>query len=774
MVFRMTNKENLYRPGISGETLETHQIVRVDEKESKFKTGIRASGLLIPYFCCKRKLVWCNSHDFFRIRLDDPIEGMKYHQRKGSGVHPYLPLGLWDLINEDVDSLVVVEGEFKALSLIEAGIPAVGISGFYGFADGDFLVRELSLLFDRFCPSEILFLGDSDTSVNWQFSDAAVKLKSILRNKGRIFRLPRLPLDGPKGIDDLREKCLRESENPETGRANFLRRWESMKADAVEVTSDLGPDDLALILFRQVVGSLPSVSGERKTWTLKKLAALASSLGVTEANEVREAVEEMGVGKREFNAMVTDVKKRNAKKSKESFFEFDVEMEDVWFAPYSRMYWILENGNWIPMDEKSISRWLLDKGVSGKVAEGARQSQLAESLLGIQTKKTIDADMPLAGYLKGVRRIGDARILVAREANQISAVKGDWDLVRDLVEALLKDVDGSMTPVYVFYEWTKIFLDCLETEIFRNGQALVLAGPIDCGKSLLQNLLTILFGGREGRPYQYASGGTSFNADLARAEHLVIEDEASEGDWTVRKKTGALLKQYAANKMTRVHPKGKDAYVVELLNRLTMTMNDDSRSLGILPPIDESLSDKIILLQAHKRDLPRKPQDSEEYEAFRKDLEDRLPAFKHYLMYEFNCPEELKSPRFGVVAHHDPGLFAALSDFSPEERFQALLECCVGTLLPVANESRSFGAAELATMLIDEDFPCREEAGKLLQTHESVDAAAISVGTLMGNLKSKRPDLVRFHRTSETRSWLINPEQIEDQYLIPEKRINPS
>ena len=121
MVFRMTNKENLYRPGISGETLETHQIVRVDEKESKFKTGIRASGLLIPYFCCKRKLVWCNSHDFFRIRLDDPIEGMKYHQRKGSGVHPYLPLGLWDLINEDVHSLVVVEGEFKALSLIEAG-----------------------------------------------------------------------------------------------------------------------------------------------------------------------------------------------------------------------------------------------------------------------------------------------------------------------------------------------------------------------------------------------------------------------------------------------------------------------------------------------------------------------------------------------------------------------------------------------------------------------------------------------------------------------------
>jgi hypothetical protein len=30
--------------------------------------------------------------------------------------------------------LFIIEGEFKSLSLNEAGFPAVGISGFYGFA----------------------------------------------------------------------------------------------------------------------------------------------------------------------------------------------------------------------------------------------------------------------------------------------------------------------------------------------------------------------------------------------------------------------------------------------------------------------------------------------------------------------------------------------------------------------------------------------------------------------------------------------------------------
>jgi hypothetical protein len=765
----------LFRPGIRPETLSENGIRHVEAEEASRNVGLHRSGLLIPYLNCEDEPVYVESDPFVRLRLDEAMGDQRYHQKSDTGVHAYIPSGLVQL-HEFGEPLVVVEGEFKALALMEEGIPAVGIVGFFGFCKEHDLVHEMEQLLDLTLPvnlpssfsNQLLFLGDSDTALNYQFAHAAVRFKQLVPDVK--ISLPRLPLEGPKGIDDLKQLFLEETNDAESGKLAFLREWEKICREAIEVTNDEDPRDLAMTLFRSETEALKGFQGEKRTWALRKMATLASFMDSVAANEVTDVAVEMKFVRRNFTATVKEEKEKRRRERTTESVEFDVDEEEVWYAPDFRRYWILaENENWISLDEKSISRWLVDKDLSTKVAEGAKQSPLDENLLKIQIKKHVDMALPLAGHRKGVQRFGGNRILVTREANRLEPVEGEWGLLRDVVEALLKDVDDSMIPVYVFYEWLRIFLECQEKGIFRNGQVLVLAGPIDCGKSLLQNLLTVLFGGREGRPYQYASGGTSFNADLAHAEHLVIEDEDTEGNHAVRKKTGALLKQYAANKMTRVHPKGKDAYVVELLNRLTMTMNDDPQNLGILPPIDESLSDKVILLRAHKRDLPRKPGDSDEYVAFPEDLKAQLPAFKNYLLNEFECPDELKCPRFGVDAYQDPDLLAEINGIGPEERFQTLLECRVGTLLPIGNESTSHSAAELVMMLTSEDFPCREEAVRLLQAHESLERAAVAVGTFMGNLRKKSPELVDVCRTSSSRTWLINPEEADAEHGLSEE-----
>ena len=158
------------RPGISAATLATLDIRHIDEAQAFELIGQRFAGLYIPYG------VHVDGKPFGRVRLDKPEADRKYTQRVGSGVHPYFPAlpGL-----EAQPDLVIVEGEFKAIALCEAGVRAIGISGFYGFQhEGEVCPRLAQHLKDH--PAQrILFLGDNDTALNYQFADAAVKLVAL-------------------------------------------------------------------------------------------------------------------------------------------------------------------------------------------------------------------------------------------------------------------------------------------------------------------------------------------------------------------------------------------------------------------------------------------------------------------------------------------------------------------------------------------------------------------------------------------------------------------
>jgi Domain of unknown function (DUF3854) len=80
---------------------------------------------------------------------------------------------------------------------------------------------------------------------------------------------------------------------------------------------------------------------------------------------------------------------------------------------------------------------------------------------------------------------------------------------------------------------------------FRVGQALTLAGPKDCGKSLLQDLFTVMFGGRAAKPHRYMSGTTPFNGELFGSEHLVMEDDEPSTDIRARRNFGTKIKEIA-------------------------------------------------------------------------------------------------------------------------------------------------------------------------------------------------------------------------------------
>src|SRR5204862_7823749 len=100
--------------------------------------------------------------------------------------------------------------------------------------------------------------------------------------------------------------------------------------------------------------------------------------------------------------------------------------------------------------------------------------------------------------------------------------------LRRLLETLL--YDSHYDQLSYGFAWLKVAYEALRAGVWRPGPALALAGPRNCGKSLLQQLITLILGGRSAKPYRYMRGGTEFNADLFGAEHLCIEDEHCSTD----------------------------------------------------------------------------------------------------------------------------------------------------------------------------------------------------------------------------------------------------
>ncbi len=204
------------RPGVSDEFLTAAGCAHVGENECLKSFGVRAEGIAIPFRHANGSPIMVNGLPFARVRLYSPTDSQKYTQRKETGIHIYIPPTF--VQSSKGSRLILVEGEFKSLALGEAGYTALGLCGFTGAArtltgaDGErshALHDELVELLKMHQPAQVVFLGDSDVVLNAQFAVEAAKLRPLLFASKQFqfvqkFTVAKLPLDGLKGIDDLR------------------------------------------------------------------------------------------------------------------------------------------------------------------------------------------------------------------------------------------------------------------------------------------------------------------------------------------------------------------------------------------------------------------------------------------------------------------------------------------------------------------------------------------------------------------------------------------
>jgi hypothetical protein len=239
---------------------------------------------------------------------------------------------------------------------------------------------------------------------------------------------------------------------------------------------------------------------------------------------------------------------------------------------------------------------------------------------------------------------------------------------------------------------------------------MALAGPRNCGKSLLIDIVELALGGRRANPYPYFTGRTQFNADLAGAELLAIDDEAGSTDIRARKNLAASIKSNLFSGSVRVEGKHKTGFSFRPCWRVMIALNDEPEALLVLPPITEDIADKLTVLRCHRRPLPMNAHTLDERDAFFDKLKSELPALLDWLL-TYDPPEHLREERCGVAHFHHPTILDSLRELSPEGALSDLIDAADragGILLPWTGTS-----AELKALLVSCSATGRD-ADKLL------------------------------------------------------------
>lgn len=281
--FRLPPPSTVVRPGISQQFLGLVGICEVTGAEAEPLVGKPFAGIYIPYpgvMDTGPEGPDGPLQPYGRLRLNRPIGDMKYYQRKGTGPHVYITPLARRLYRGD--TLVMVEGEFKSLALCEDDIPAVGVSGFYSWRTGEgddaALTDEFRTFLEQVNPQRIAFIGDADTALNWQFSDAAVSLRRLTNIE---VILPRIQYQSPqgKGVDDIKafisQQPRSNTSEPDTRFRDYIS---GIIATAVVVGPELRREDLMFQLIDRARTDITALVGAARNKAYEKLTKCGEAL----------------------------------------------------------------------------------------------------------------------------------------------------------------------------------------------------------------------------------------------------------------------------------------------------------------------------------------------------------------------------------------------------------------------------------------------------------------------------------------------------------------
>jgi hypothetical protein len=344
--------------------------------------------------------------------------------------------------------------------------------------------------------------------------------------------------------------------------------------------------------------------------------------------------------------------------------------DGLWFD--GRHYWRKgENGHWRYRNKEDAIMWLKGQGISARINSKETISEAERVLLAVQEARSVDMAIPFVlDSRELVVECGYRYLNVATKKAMPpskTGVPADFPWLHNFFETILDDEQRDY-----FYAWFKRFWLSGYNRQLDAGHALFIAGNADQGKTFLNQFILGRAIGGFADASRYLLGESHFNKECGENALWCVDDAHGTQTAAKRREFAEAIKKHIANPHAPKEAKFKDSVTLPWRGRIVVTTNTDPDSLSIIPPLDATIKDKVILFKF----LETAPAISLPRHVLEPKVLAELPAFLAWLR-DWSVPEyviEGASPRYGINAYHHPEILDAANEVSPHHGFAEALD----------------------------------------------------------------------------------------------------
>jgi hypothetical protein len=316
------------------------------------------------------------------------------------------------------------------------------------------------------------------------------------------------------------------------------------------------------------------------------------------------------------------------------------------------------------------------KGIRTTALEGEPITPADLHISSIQRDKNIEAALKGAsGRHSGYYEENGQRFLVLKSPHIIKAKKIPWPTIQNFLSGFFC---FEQIQLDVFCGWLAASVrdfrnDGKRRSRWTQAQMLNLIGAPNSGKTLLLvHILAKCFGGRTASADPlFKTFPDMHNSELFEAELLSLDDSpVLETSFHFRQMFGERIKTYTVGRGGAYRGMHQDRVTIPPWWRIVRMMNNQPQTLATLPPLDEGVEDKLIFLKTQSlsewcSDSMIPGWDKRTEKAFAKEI----PGFIHFLLEEFELPENAKDPknRFPVASFKHKSITDEIHEGSPEQ-----------------------------------------------------------------------------------------------------------
>tara|TARA_R110000796_G_scaffold17656_1_gene54173 strand:+ start:2552 stop:5080 length:2529 start_codon:yes stop_codon:yes gene_type:complete len=365
-----------------------------------------------------------------------------------------------------------------------------------------------------------------------------------------------------------------------------------------------------------------------------------------------------------------------------------VQAKNLDYFYHAEKYWTRDNNNrWVKLGKGSLKAHLARMGFRDTRLDGEPLSPADEIICEVELEKGLEAVLTgCGGHHAGFYEENGTRFLVLKSPVFPKARAGSWELIGKLLRGLFGQPDSIQYQIFMGWLSEGIinfYNDGKRCAKYTQAQMMHICGPKNCGKTLLLvDILTPLYGGRncDARAIFKKQQTSEHNAELFNAELLFLDDTPELGDrYAERQAMGEKIKDCVVGAAGGGGYRGmqQDRINVRPWRRFLRLMNLEATTLATLPPLDEGVEDKLILLLAGGLDESEVDTSFKGwYERAQKQIAKEIPAFFHYLLHTWETPEAALDPeqRYHVASYHNPAILAECEEGSPESYIMHLID----------------------------------------------------------------------------------------------------